>query len=80
MQEIVAPRHGNRVGEESDAAHEPLLTTRDLCAYLGISRSQLYVLIQRGEAPTSYRVGNLVRYDPLEVRAWLRRNAAGALA
>jgi excisionase family DNA binding protein len=42
-----------------------------LSRYLGIKRSTLYAMVERGEIPY-YRIGRLVRFKPCEIDEWLR--------
>ena len=53
---------------------EPLMTAKDVQAYLRVSRSTLYVMLTRGELPEPIRVSRqAVRWDPEEIRARFRR-------
>lgn len=52
---------------------EPLWTHEETAKYLKVSPWTLHHLVSQGEGPPVYRVGRNRRYDPSEVRAWLRR-------
>lgn len=52
---------------------EPLWTHEETAKYLKVSPWTLHHLVSQGEGPPVYRVGRNRRYDPTEVRAWLRR-------
>jgi excisionase family DNA binding protein len=47
------------------------MTTTELAAALGVSRSSIYDMAQAGRIPC-YRVGTHVRFDPHIVAVWLR--------
>ena len=49
---------------------EPLMTAKDVQAYLRVSRSTMYLMQNRGELPEPIRVSRqAVRWDPEEIRA-----------
>lgn len=47
-----------------------------LSQYLGIKRSTLYAMIERGEIPF-YRFGRLIRFSPTEIEDWLQTKRYG---
>jgi len=51
---------------------EPLLTVGDAASFLGVSRRQVYLLVERGQLPT-VRVGQRIRFIPEELRAYIER-------
>jgi excisionase family DNA binding protein len=51
---------------------EPLLTIDGTAAFLGISRRQVYKLLERGELP-HVRVGRRTRFIPADLRVYLER-------
>jgi excisionase family DNA binding protein len=51
----------------------PLLSIHELSELLGISRPTVYALVRRGEF-VPIRVGERMRFDPADVRAYLERN------
>lgn len=53
--------------------HVPLFTVDDLCAYLRVSRRQVYKLVAEGELRT-VRVGERLRFRPADVDDYLERN------
>ena len=56
---------------------EPLMTAKDIQAYLRISKSTVYLMLTRGELPEPIRVSRqAVRWDPEEIRARFRRETA----
>jgi excisionase family DNA binding protein len=57
---------------------DELLTTRDLCEWLGISRLTLFRLRERGEGPPAYRIGKGMRYPRAGVERWLRDHEASS--
>jgi excisionase family DNA binding protein len=52
---------------------EPLLTIDATAAFLGISRRQVYTLLERGDLP-HVRVGERTRFMPADLRAYLERH------
>ena len=52
---------------------EPLLDIRALGKLLGVSKSQIEVLLARGEIPTPIRIGNLRRWSVEQVGCWIER-------
>ncbi len=54
----------------------PLLTAGDLCRWLRVSRSSVYGWVRRGWLPC-IRVGGVLRFDPVEVDAFLTRPGTG---
>jgi excisionase family DNA binding protein len=55
---------------------EPLLTIDATAAFLGISRRQVYTLLERRELPC-VRVGERTRFLPEDLRAYLERHREG---
>jgi excisionase family DNA binding protein len=49
------------------------LTVSELAEILNVSRAFLYRLAASGRVP-SFRVGTAVRFDPVSVAAWLRKD------
>jgi excisionase family DNA binding protein len=48
------------------------------CAMHRLSRSYFYVLVRRGEAPASFKIGRCTRISEAANSAWLKaREAAG---
>jgi excisionase family DNA binding protein len=56
---------------------EPLLTIDATAAFLGISRRQVYTLLERRELP-HVRVGERTRFLPEDLRAYLESRRGGA--
>lgn len=52
---------------------EPLLSIDSTAAFLGISRRQVYTLLERGELP-HVRVGERTRFIPDDLRDYLERH------
>jgi excisionase family DNA binding protein len=50
---------------------EPLLSRRDVSAYLGVPRKTLDAWASRGEGPPYLRIGKHARYRRDELEAWL---------
>lgn len=55
------------------AATERLWTVDDVSAFLGVPAATLYQWRHHRSGPPAYKVGRHLRYDPVEVRAWLER-------
>ena len=58
-------------------APTPLIGPADLAAWFGVSRDHIYRMRDRGELPQAIRLGHLIRWDPIEVEAWLKRATCG---
>lgn len=56
---------------------EGLMSEKELARFLGISLSSVKRLRASGEGPPFVRIGRVVRYDPEQVRAWLREREEG---
>ena len=52
---------------------EPLLDVRAAAGFLGVSRRQVYLLLERHELP-AVRVGQRIRFVPDDLRAYLERH------
>jgi predicted DNA-binding transcriptional regulator AlpA len=52
-----------------------LWNVEDTSAFLGVPIGTLYQWRYRRLGPPAYRVGRHLRYDPAEVRQWLREQA-----
>ncbi len=57
------------------AISEPLLTGGETAKLLRVSEMTIYNLNKRGELPC-VRIGRAVRYDPVDLRAYLERSKA----
>ncbi len=55
---------------------ERLLKAREIAKMLGISRAQVYRLIQRGEIPF-VRIGHAIRIVPEDLREYAMRSHSG---
>jgi excisionase family DNA binding protein len=55
----------------------PLLSINAVAELLGVSRASVYTLIHRGEL-IPIRVGERVRFDPADVRAYLDQHREGS--
>ena len=55
---------------------QPLLTFDEGVEFLGVSRNGLYIACREGRVP-HFKVGNLIRFDLDELRAWLESNRRG---
>jgi len=58
------------------AMGEPTWTIHEVSAFLRIPVGTLYQWRHRRTGPKAAKVGRHLRYDPIEVRAWLQRQAA----
>jgi len=52
---------------------EPLLSIGGAASFLGVSRRQIYTLLERGELPY-VRVGQRTRFIPADLRSYLERH------
>lgn len=52
---------------------DPLLSVDETAMYLGISRRQVYLLLDAGEIP-AVRVGSRLRFVPGELLAYLEKH------
>ncbi|GAA1857240.1 helix-turn-helix domain-containing protein [Asanoa iriomotensis] len=57
-------------------ADEPRWTAEDVATYLRVPVETLYTWRKRRYGPRAARVGRHLRYDPDDVRAWLREQVA----
>jgi excisionase family DNA binding protein len=60
----------------SESAHpipglEPVLTTSELAAYLGVPVQTIHDLRHGGHGPRGFRVGREIHYRVSEIQAWL---------
>lgn len=55
---------------------EPLWTVEDVSRYLGVPVETLYRWRKVRYGPRAARVGRHLRYDPEDVRVWLRNRAS----
>jgi excisionase family DNA binding protein len=54
----------------------PLWTIEDVAAFLRIPVPTLYQWRHKRVGPRAIKIGRHLRYDPAEVRAWLREQGA----
>ncbi len=54
----------------------PMWSPGDLAEHLGIPLRTLYNWRYEGKGPRAYKIGRHIRYDPLEVGAWLKEQAS----
>lgn len=52
---------------------EPLLTIDGAATFLGVSRRQVYTLLERERLP-HVRVGRRIRFIPADIQAYLERH------
>ena len=57
---------------------EPLWTTRQVCAYLGISVKTLYDWRTRKYGPKGHRMGKHLRFRREDVESWLELETEAA--
>jgi excisionase family DNA binding protein len=55
---------------------DPCWTVEEVAAYLRVPVETLYTWRKRHYGPPAARVGRHLRYDPADVRAWLRGQVA----
>jgi len=69
---------GRRQGRDDVRASAPvrgrLMTVEEVAEYLCVPVSTLYQWRHKGTGPAAYRVGRFLRYDPVDVQSWLRKN------
>ncbi|SHN34061.1 helix-turn-helix transcriptional regulator [Cryptosporangium aurantiacum] len=53
-----------------------LWSVTDTSTYLGVPVGTLYQWHHRRIGPPAYKVGRRLKYDPAEVRSWLRQQVA----
>ena len=51
---------------------EPLMSVKELAAYLQVDMSTIYLWSQRGQIP-AMKVGNMWRYRRSEIEEWLNQ-------
>jgi excisionase family DNA binding protein len=56
---------------------DPLWSVDDVAAYLRVPKATLYQWRYLGCGPKAIKVGRHLRYDPAEVRAWVKRQEVG---
>ena len=56
---------------------EPLWDVDDVSAFLRVPVPTLYQWRHRRVGPRAFKVGRHLRYDPADVRAWLREQGDG---
>jgi len=56
----------------SNLGLEPVLTTSELAAYLGVNVQAIYDLRNDGRGPSGFRVGREIRYRVSDVLGWLQ--------
>ena len=59
--------------EQQRTGLEPVLTTSQLAAHLGVPVQTIHDLRHAGGGPRGFRVGRELRYRVSEVQAWLER-------
>lgn len=55
----------------SAAGLEPMLTTTELAAYLGVNAQAIYDLRNHGRGPAGVRVGREIRFTVSDIKVWL---------
>jgi len=56
---------------------EPLWTSNDVSAYLGVPLGTLHRWAHSGAGPRFYKIGRHRRYKRCEVQDWLEQRASG---
>jgi excisionase family DNA binding protein len=57
---------------EPERLSEDLWSTEKTAKFLDVPKGTLYQWISHGRGPRSYKVGNSRKFDPADVRAYLR--------
>jgi excisionase family DNA binding protein len=55
------------------------LSAKQLRTLLNISKTTLYEKVAQGSIPY-YRIGTIIRFDPVRIASWLRAQEVGTLA
>ena len=58
--------------QDQPGGDEELLTTREVMAFLNLSRTRIWELVKREQLP-AFKVGGDYRYRRSEIDAWLER-------
>jgi hypothetical protein len=58
--------------DNPERLNEDLWSTEKTAKFLDVPKGTLYQWTSRGCGPKSYKVGNSRKYDPADVRAYLR--------
>lgn len=56
-----------------------LVNVNDICAILAVKPSTVYKWVYEGRIP-HYKIGRLVRFDPVEIDRWVGKQKARTLA
>jgi excisionase family DNA binding protein len=65
---------------DSTSAFERLLTCRETAGVLGVTDRTLRTLVRTGSLPAVVRFGRSVRFDPADLREFIREREARAEA
>lgn len=72
--QTAAPKHGS-IADLLEAFGR-LMTAKELCPILAMSKSTLYDRAKAGTIPTVNIGGTDLRFDPFTIAAWLRAHVA----
>jgi excisionase family DNA binding protein len=64
--------HPSSSPQDHPGGDEELLTTREVMAFLNLSRTRIWELVKREQLP-AFKVGGDYRYRRSEIDAWLER-------
>jgi excisionase family DNA binding protein len=59
-----------------DSAKDSFWTVTEVAAYLRVPVETLYAWRKRHYGPPAVRLGRHLRYDPADVRTWVKRQVA----
>lgn len=62
---------GPAVTGKDDNSAKPLLTTKELAAYLEVPVATVYAWRYRGAGPPGFRVGRYLRFRKSDVQRWI---------
>ena len=65
---------------ETEPLTEDLWSSKRTAKFLDVPLGSLYQWISHGRGPKSYKVGNARKFDPADVRAYLREQASDPAA
>ncbi|ROR44701.1 helix-turn-helix domain-containing protein [Kitasatospora cineracea] len=57
---------------------DTMWTLQELADFLKVPKQTVYQMNWRGTGPRSYKVGRHRRYDPVDVRTWLKARSSDA--
>ena len=59
--------------------NDEIMDIKDICKYLGMSKSYLYKLTMKGAIPHYKPLGKRIYFSKLEIDKWVKNNEGGEL-